>query len=492
MAVFDHDASPAATRERLRTYELALVPRPSDILWPIPAIRRAARTGLVNLATDQAGVPRYVPMIFRRGDAVVPSFALAAAAAALNTEPVLGSDTLKLAGHSVSMDLGYHLPIRHYGPRGTIRQVSAARALGGNLDPNEVRGQIVIIGATAVALGDTFATPFDRIVPGVEIFATAISNLLAGDGLVKTNLIRRIDAGAAIVLAVLTVVFMGFRRTWIGLGLAVALFVLWGAMTFGAFLAGYWLSVAVPVAAVMPVAVAYGFSRIGFDRYVATRLAGERAALTRFQSPLLIDHIVRNPSFLEKPVRQEVAVVFLDLSGFTGVAEALGPEWTRDLLADFQAVVERAVLPHGGFVVSFMGDGAMIVFGLPEPRPDDAARAVVAVMGLHRAILGWLAALPPIARERLSVRIGGHCGPVVVSRLGPVHHQHVTATGDTVNATSRLLEVAKQQRCSVVITEHLFAAASLAESSDDAQAIGPPLDVDIRGRAQPLRIRVVK
>jgi len=43
----------------------------------------------------------------------------------------------------------------------------------------------------------------------------------------------------------------------------------------------------------------------------------------------------------------------------------------------------------------------------------------------------------------------------VLSRLGAAEHQHVTATGDTVNVTSRLLEIAKQQRASVVVTEAL-------------------------------------
>ena len=102
----------------------------------------------------------------------------------------------------------------------------------------------------------------------------------------------------------------------------------------------------------------------------------EKAALAKFQSPLLVEHILKNPRFLESPVQQGVAVVFLDLSGFTGVAEVLGPLWTRDLLAAFQALIESVALAHGGFVVSFMGDGAMIVFGLPEPRPDDASRAL--------------------------------------------------------------------------------------------------------------------
>jgi adenylate cyclase len=488
MGVFDR--SPSGRDVQVQTGEFAGAPITSNILWPIPAVRNATRIGLVNLATDHAGVPRYVPMIFRTGDSIMPSLALAASAAALNTEPVLGPGTLKLAARTVSMDLGYHLPIRYYGPRGSIRQVSAVRVLRGDLAADDVRGQIVLVGAAAVALGDTFATPFDDVVPGVEIFATAISNLLAGDGLVRTNFIRKIDAAAAILLATLSVLFLAMRRITIGMGLAGLVFVLWIASTVEAFLSGYWLSIAVPLAAALPVAMGYGVVRLGYDRYLSGRLTVEKATLTKFQSPRLVEHILKNPRFLEQPVRRDVAVVFLDLSRFTEVTEILGPEWTRDLLADFHALVERDVDEHGGFVAAFMGDGAMIIFGVLEPSPDDASRALLAIMQLRKSLTAWIGALPPVARDRLSTRIGGHVGPVVVSRLGPAHHQHVTATSDTVNVTSRLLEVAKQQRASVIISEDLYVAAKSPGSSCGPIMAESAIDVSIRGRAHGLRIRV--
>ncbi|MGA2125328.1 MAG: adenylate/guanylate cyclase domain-containing protein [Xanthobacteraceae bacterium] len=492
IGLFDNDGLPTQGAARFAAAGLALVPRTSGVLMPIAALGDVAQAGLVNLATDVVGVPRHVPMIFQAGGAIMPSFALAAASAALSTEPALGLDTVRLAGRTVSTDLGYHLPLRYYGPHGTIRQFSVAKVLRGELDPSEVRGQVVILGATAVAMGDTFATPFDRTVPGVEIMATAISNILAGDGLIRTPLVRRIDATAAVVLPALVVLLMAMRRSVLGLLLAAIALALWGASTIAAFAQGYWLSVAIPLGAALPVATGYGLARLVRDRHVARRLAGQRAELTRFQSPLLVEHIMGNPAFLAQPVHQDVAVVFVDLSGFTGVAEALGPGWTRELLAGFQELVERDVAELGGFVSSFMGDGAMIIFGLPQPRPDDAARALRATSQLGASISRWLEGLPPIVRDRLSVRIGGHFGPAVLSRLGPAHHQHVTATGDTVNVTSRLLEVAKQQHASVVVSEDLFGATGPADPFASGAAVGRSLEVDIRGREQPFRIRVLR
>ena len=463
------------------------IPRPTRVLWPTAPLRDSARSALVIGTTDAGGIPGFIPMIYCSDDVVVPSFALAAASIALSAEPVLGIDALKLAGRAISMDIGNHLPIRYYGPRGAIRRFSAARIIHGDLNPDDVRGQIVILGATALGVGDTFATPFDRIVPGAEIFGTAITNLLAGDGLIRTALVREIDAGAAVLLPSVTVLLMAMRRPFAGLGLAGLLFALFLALAFAAFLQGYWFSVAIPLAASIPVVLAYGATRLGLDRYAAGRLKTDRATLAQFQSPLLVEHILNNPRFLESPVHQGVAVVFLDLSGFTGAAEILGPLWTRDLLAAFQALIEGVALAHGGFVVSFMGDGAMIVFGLPEPRPDDASRALVAIGRLREAVAAWLDGLPSVARDRLRARIGGHFGPAVVSLLGSAHHRHVAATGDTVNVASRLLEVAKERRCGVVVSEELCAAAVPPQSfPDDADVVA--LEVGIRGRAQPLRI----
>ena len=491
MGVFERGHAATGPAVQVQSGQFAGVPIPSNIVWPIREVRDAARLGLVNLTTDHAGVPRHVPMIYQATNTIVPSFALAASSVALHAEPALGPDTLKLAGRTVSMDVGYHLPIRYYGPRGSIRQFSAARALRGDLDPNDIRGQVVLLGATAVALGDTFANPFDRGISGVEVFATAVSNILAGDGLVRTSLIRRIDAATAILLPVVIVILMGMRRSLLGIALGVIVLALWVGAAAAAFAAGYWLSIAVPLCAALPIATANGLARLALDRHGEKRLARERTELAKFQSPLLVEHLLKNPHFLDQPLYQDIAVVFMDLSGFTGVAETLGPQSTRELLADFQSLVDREVVDHGGYVASFMGDGAMIIFGLPEPKPSDASRALLAIVQLYESVATWLPTLLPVARDRLSLRIGGHFGPTMLSRLGSRTHQHITATGDTVNVASRLLEIAKDYQAGVVITEDLYTAAHRDVPPTDTGLRGDAIEVSVRGRTQPLWIRVL-
>jgi adenylate cyclase len=382
------------------------------------------------------------------------------------------------------------MPVRFYGPAGSFRRISAAQVLRGDLDPEALRGKAVVVGVTATGASDTFATPFDRVAPGAEVFATAIGNLLAGDGLARTPSTRRIDAAAAVALPFTMIALMSARRAATGLVLAGLVLVLWLAGMFLAFVQGYWLSVAAPLAAALPLTAGFAAARSIVERRAGIRIAAERARLAKFHSPLLLDHLSREPDFLAKPVRQDVAVMFLDLSGSTGVAEALGPEATRDLFSGMQTLVESEVTAHGGVVITYMGDGVLAVFGLPKPRSDDAVRALATVESLRESMTAWLAELPPAARDRLDFRIGLNYGPAILSRLGSPTQQQITATGDTVNVASRLLEVAKEQHCRVVVTEDLFQAANAPTPAASDTAGYAPLTVPIRGRASDLRVRV--
>jgi len=113
------------------------------------------------------------------------------------------------------------------------------------------------------------------------------------------------------------------------------------------------------------------------------------------------------------------------------------------------------------------------------------------VESLYTSVAGWVAALPPVARDRLDFRIGVHFGPAILSRLGSPTHQQITVIGDTVNVASRLLEVAKQQHCRVVVSEDLFAAAHATPEAENTEAYSL-LTAPIRGRRSPLRVRVRK
>lgn len=461
------------------------VPAAERIRWPIRPLRRVAGIGLVNVTTDHAGTPRHVPLLIRGEEALHPSFPLRTAVAAAGADPEIEPDRVKLGLVVTMIDLGGHLPLRFYGPRGAIRTVSAADVLRGTIAPDEFRDRIVIVGATALGAGDTFATPYDAVFPGVEVLATAVSHLMNGDGLKRTPATRRLDAAVALVLAVTAVGLIAWRRTT-GFVLAIVLAAGWLVLTAFAFAGGYWLSATVPLAAAAPAAIVYVAGRLWLDQRTERQLATTQAAFRRFHPPALADRLAATPDFLAEPIEQNAAVLFVDLSGFTGLSERLGPERTRSLLKEFHSLVESTITDHGGLVTSYMGDGAMIVFGLPTERPNDPAHALGAAKDLVEDVGRWLAERLPEA----GVRVGGHYGRVVLSRLGADTHEHITATGDCVNVASRLLEVAAANGAELVVSADLFDAARARSPVAERLAFGDEREIAIRGRAKPLVVRL--
>ncbi len=479
-------ASFAAGRQRVGgdpADPLAGVPEAADFLFPMPGFADAAAVGIVNVSTDESGTPRFLPMLFRSPDRIEASFPLTAAVQSLRTDPAIEANGLVLGGRTIATDIGQLLPLAFYGPRGTIPTFSAADLLDGRLPADAVRDRVAVIGATVTGGGDVFPTPFDPVMPGVEVVSTAISHLLTGDGLRRDKSVRLADAAIAVALPMLLVGLLTWRRSLAGLTAIAALLIGWLALNMVAFANGIWMSLAVPLAATIPPVLLYGALQLWLDRRSAQYFAGQSALLREFQAPGLGDWLARHPDFLARPLRCEAAVVFIDLSGFTGVSETVGPVAVRELLNTFHGLVSDEVVGSGGVITGFSGDGAMILFGLPEPGPKDAATAAACCVGLAGKTRAWRDGLPSSTGSRIGFKLGAHFGPVVASRLGGAGHQHITASGDTVNVASRLMEVAAAHEADLALSAEFLQAAGPDLALRRSGALDGPQEVRIRGRS---------
>lgn len=467
---------------------LARVPSALQFLEPQPRFADAAGFGVVNVQTDKAGTPRFVPMLFRSGERIEPSFSLRVVSAATGEQAAVISDDIKIGGHSVHTDTGYLMPLSFYGPRGTIRTLSASAALAGQLPEEAIRDHIVVIGATVTGAGDVFPTPFDPVLPGVEVISTSITHLIARDGLIRDLGVRYIDLYFAVGLPLVIVGLLAWRRNIIGLIMALCAILAWLGINVSAFKHGIWLSAAVPIAATVPPALLFGAAQIWLGRRQAGRLAEQSERLQRIQAPGLAEHLARDPGFLAEPVHQEAAVVFIDINGFTGLSETIGPTAVRELLNGFYHLVDEEVTASGGAITSFMGDGAMILFGLPQPKRNDPANAARCCIRLAGRMRGWLATLPETTASRIGFKIGAHFGTIVASRLGDGGRQQITATGDTVNVASRLMEVAASNGAEIAISNDLLHSAGRDSAPFTEGKVDGPIDTSLRGRAGSLAV----
>lgn len=463
------------------------IPVATAVHQPISGIGATALTGLVNVSEDAAGVPRHLPLVTRTDKGMATAFVLRTAALAARSDPVLSEGQVRIGSAVIPLDLGYHLPLRPYGPRRTIQTLSAAAILDGTTPVAALTDRIVLIGATALAGSDTFATTFDPVMPGVELLATGVAHLTTGDGLVRDTRVRRLDALAAMVLAGAAVLLIALAPPVPATILVMLLLGSWFAVGTVAFSRGIWLSAALPLAAVGLPALLCAVGRQTLDRHRGVRLAQSEQALRQLQPAALADRLTWDPTYLAEPLAREIPVLFIDLSGFTRQSERLGPVRTRTILKTFHDLVDETASSHGGLVVNFMGDGAMVVFGALDPDPACAENAVRATSDLIRRTRDWIARDLELAGagRALDVRIGAHYGPAILSRLGSDTNQHITATGDTVNVASRLLAVASERASRLAVSADLLKAAGIDtpdEIFDEQQTAA------IRGRAQPIEV----
>jgi adenylate cyclase len=187
-------------------------------------------------------------------------------------------------------------------------------------------------------------------------------------------------------------------------------------------------------------------------------------------------------------------VLFVDLRGYTGLAERLPPAQVAALLDEFFAVLVGATVRHGGQIFSMVGDGMMAGFGLqkvPGDVPGDGARDA-----LHAA-QAMLASFAPIVsrwRSELAIEtgigVGLHRGDVALCLHGPPGQRANTLVGDTVNVAARLCSRARAG-------EVLFSASVAAALQASAPAERNPPDpipfiqlpqFELRGRTRPLDI----
>jgi len=143
------------------------------------------------------------------------------------------------------------------------------------------------------------------------------------------------------------------------------------------------------------------------------------------------------------------------------------------------------VIAHGGQPNQFVGDGMLALFGLAGDPATACRQALQAASAIAVNVAELNQFLEHDLREPIRFGIGIHGGEVIVGDIGYRDHMVFTALGDAVNVAARLQDMTKTLGCEAIVSDEVRATAGLA---DDAL---PQQEVDIRGRAEPMSVRVV-
>jgi len=399
---------------------------------PYAALRTGTTQGHINAMLDEDGILRHHLLQYTAADGrEIPSMALAVARmyqAYWDLGPV---ELPPVDGHHF-----WYVPFSGL-PGDFSESISVADVLSGDIPADYFAGKAVLIGPYAAGLQDSYVTSIDHASPmfGVEFQANAVQALFSGD--------YKQEAGDGVQLAALFGALLlgmwGFWRRKVAAAAALwaALCLGWTALCLGLYQAGWVLHVLW-----VPAGVTILFACCLAANYI--QAAAERRKVTstfkRYVAPEIVNELLKEgAAALELGGKlTNIAVLFVDVRGFTTMSEMLEPPQVVAILNRYLTLIADCILKNGGTLDKFVGDAAMAFWGAPLPQKDY-------VMQACRAAADMASGSEELSRELMeqfgrtvSFGIGVHVGEAVVGNIGSPQRMDYTAIGDTVNTSARL------------------------------------------------------
>ena len=353
------------------------------------------------------------------------------------------------------------LAINFLGGRGTFPHVSISDILNQRTDrvpPEMLRGKIVLIGATATALGDTKVTPFDPVLPGVEIHATVIDNILRNRVLQQPQWIPLADTLYLVILGLGFTFFYSRARPVVGIFGFVA-------GTGALFIFNHWIFTDQRVFAtnVFPHLEHFCiFSTLMIYRYITEEKQKKfiQKTFSQYLSPTVIEKILKDPGQLQLGGEQkELTAFFTDLAGFTTFSEKLSPQELVSLLNEYFTAMTDILLSYEGTLDRYDGDAIKAFFGAPVYFEDHATRACFVCIEMQERLASLREQWKREGKPELHMRVGLNTGLMVVGNMGTKTRMAYGMNGDSVNLAARLEGANKVYGTYSLISETTYAQA---------------------------------
>jgi adenylate cyclase len=468
-----------------------------DSVAALPALQKAAAgNGFDNELPDEwDGIVRHIPLLLRLGDKAVPSLAaealrLATGAstyiakgAGANGQQSFGENTglnsLKIGPMIVPTDRSGQV-WAHFARHDPSRFISAVDILSGKFDPAQIADHIVLIGASYEGLNDLHATPIDPKMPGVEIQAQVVEQILQGDFLEKPDwaegaeILFALFIGLALILAIPR--FGALPSAAIG-GIAVigAAAASWFAFRDAKLLVD-------PIYPIAIIGVVYLLGTLLSYRSTEQRQREIRQAFSRYMSPHMVETLAKHPEKLVLGGEIKlITIMFCDIRGFTTLSEGLSAAELAQLINNFLTPMTEIIMAHKGTIDKYIGDCIMAFWNAPLDDPDHAKNAVAAALDMRKRLIelneGWRAQ----GKREIHIGIGINTGECCVGNFGSEQRFDYSLLGDPVNLSSRLESLTKQYHVDFIIGE------DSADLLDEPNLIELDL-VAVKGKSRAVRI----
>ena len=210
--------------------------------------------------------------------------------------------------------------------------------------------------------------------------------------------------------------------------------------------------------------------------------ARQKANLTRYLPAQLAGRLAGDGlEALQEGRQQQMAILFIDIRGFTSWCEGREPQEVSSLITEFRTRVEEVAGRTGGLIDKYIGDAAMILF----EGERAAARALDCAEGLLAEMDEWRQTRERAGETGLAAGIGVHWGEVFSGVTGTPARLEYSVFGDTVNTAARLEQLTKGQGMALIASAALLEAAGAEPARGGWAALPPEL---LRGRRSGLAL----
>jgi adenylate cyclase len=442
------------------------------LLRNIPVLDKAAAgRGLFSIRTERDGIVRRVPMVMLAQGNIMPSLTfemlrvVTGASTILIKSDAAGIRSVAVPGLEVPTDRNGQLWI-HFAPHDDARYVSAVDVLEGRIPPDRVSGRLVLIGTSAAGLLDLKTTPIDPTMPGVEVHAQVLENLLTQATLSSPNY----AVGVELCVAFL----MGVAIIWLAPILNPALLLTFGATIVALLIGASWhlftqykmlIDFTYPLLSSLLIYLTLVFTNFVKEQAQRRQI---RSAFSQYLSPTLVEQLAQSPEKLVLGGEQrEMTIMFSDVRGFTTISEIYkdDPQGLTALMNSFLTPLTNAIIDSKGTIDKYMGDAIMAFWNAPLPDPSHELNAC-------EAALDMLDRVEKLNREReqaakaganlfipIQIGVGINTGTCVVGNMGSDLRFDYSVLGDSVNLASRLEGQCKSYGLPIIIGSKTAMAA---------------------------------
>ena len=456
------------------------IPQQTGAVRTIDVLEQAAKGNGGVTTGVESSIVRNVPMLFRmageRDEDLYPALSIEAMRVAQEGPPStyivhwsgsqgmfsFGAETgigwIRVGAVDVHTDNEGRVALYDSGHR-DARFISAKDVMTGKVPPEKLAGNIVFIGTSAVGLKDLRNTPTEDNLPGVEIHAQLVEQMLtktylerpdyaggaellylAAIGLAFVLLLPRLSASSMALVAV-AFVGVGVAVPWIAFAQARLLF---DPVYPPATLAAIYIS-----------GSALAFMRAERDRKEI------RGAFNLYLSPAQVEAVVRNPDLLALGGEQrEITVMFTDVRGFTRISEQFDPQGLTRFMNRFLTPMTDLILGAQGTIDKYMGDAIMAFWNAPLPVEAHPARACSAALEMQAKLIDlnqeWEAEAKAQGQGHIPVKIGVglNTGLATVGNFGSAQRLTYSCLSDEVNLASRLEGQCKTYGVGIIVGDN--------------------------------------